>query len=109
MASYILAQMFTTISILTTGDDVTTRQAWTRIKNLGANQVSFSEAASPTGAATAGNQSTLLPAAAGGKADDAILPPGSKIFLKAATGATLVALEEVYNLPQKSNSGTTPP
>lgn len=99
MASYTIAAKFTTISVTTTGDDVTPRGAWLHVKNIGANQVSYSEVSSPTGAATAGNQSTLIPAGAGGKVDEVFFPPNTKIFLKAATGATLVAFEEVWSPP----------
>lgn len=103
MASYTLAAQHTTLSITTAGDDVTPRTAWVRVKNLGANQVSYSEVSTPaSGAAAAGSQSTLLPAATGGKADEFYMQPGQKIFFKANTGATLVGFEELYNLPQKT-------
>lgn len=102
MSSYAIAAQFTTISITTAGDDVTPRAAWLRAKNLGANQVSYSELAAPSsGAAAAGNQSTLLPAASGGKADEVLIPPFQKMFFKANTGATLIAFEELYSIPQK--------
>src|SRR5438105_2579088 len=103
MASYTIAAQFTTISMTTAGDDVTPRGAWMRVKNLGANQVSYSEVAAPTsGAAAAGSQSTLVPAATGGKADEFFMQPNQKMFFKANTGATLLAFEELYNLPQKT-------
>jgi hypothetical protein len=103
MASYTIAAQFTTISITTTGDDVTPRGNWLRVKNLGANQVSYSEVATPSsGAAAAGSQSTLVPAAAGGKTDEFLIQPNQKMFFKANTGATLLAFEELYNLPQKT-------
>ena len=102
MASYTIAAQFTTISITTAGDDITPRGVWLRAKNLGANQVSYSELAAPSsGAAAAGNQSTLLPAASGGKADEVLIQPFQKMFFKANTGATLLAFEELYSLPQK--------
>ena len=103
MASYTIAAQFTTISITTTGDDVTPRGAWLRVKNLGANAVSYSELATPaSGAAAAGNQSTLLPAGASNKADEVYFLPTQKMFFKAATGATLLGFEELYALPQKT-------
>lgn len=103
MASYTIAAQFTTISITTAGDDVTPRGVWLRVKNLGANQVSYSEVSNPaSGAAAAGSQSTLLPAAASGKADEFIMQPSQKMFFKANTGATLLGFEEVYSLPQKT-------
>jgi hypothetical protein len=103
MASYTIAAQFTTISITTSGDDVTPRGAWLRVKNLGANAVSYSELANPgSGAAAAGNQSTLLPAGATGKPDDVLIQPTQKMFFKAATGATLLGFEETYALLQKT-------
>jgi hypothetical protein len=101
MASYTIAAQFTTISITTTGDDVTPRGAWLRVKNLGANAVSYSDLAAPSsGAPAAGNQSTLLPAGASGKADEVFILPTQKMFFKAATGATLLGFEELYAFPQ---------
>jgi hypothetical protein len=99
MASYVIAAGYTTISITTGGDDVTGRGNWIRIKNLGANAVSFSDASSPTGAVTAGSQSSINPVPATGAADTSLIPPYTKMFFKAATGATLVGFEEVYALP----------
>ena len=103
MSSYSIAAQYTTISMTTGGDDVTARAAWLRVKNLGANQVSYSELATPSsGAAAAGNQSTLIPAGTGGKADELYIQPNQKIYFKAATGATLLGFEEIYNFPQKT-------
>lgn len=95
MAANTLSKNFTTISISTTGDTVTTRDKFVTVKNLGANIVSYSESADPTGAVTAGNQSSILPAGATGAADTTSLLPYTKYFLKAATGATLVGFEEI--------------
>jgi hypothetical protein len=98
MATYVLAKQFTTISVTTTGDTVTTRGEFVKVKNLGANIVSYSESSSPTGAVTAGNQSSINPTPATGLPDSVILRPYTTYYVKAATGATLCGFEETWAL-----------
>ena len=95
MAAYTITKNFTTISVLTTGDTVTTRNRFVKVKNLGANVISYSDAADPTGAVTAGNQSSIAAVPATGVPDSAILAPGTIYYFKAATGATLAGFEEI--------------
>lgn len=95
MSAYTISKNFTTISVLTTGDTVTTRHRFVKVKNLGANIISYSDSADPTGAVTAGAQSSIAAVPTTGVPDSAILAPGTLYYFKAATGATLAGFEEV--------------
>ena len=99
MSAHVIDGSLKTASIAAGADTVTTRQHFVKVKNLGANVVSFSLAADPTGAFTAGAQSSINPAAATGPLDFAILQPNRVYNFHAATGATLCAFEEVWALP----------
>jgi hypothetical protein len=98
MAANVISAEFTTISITNGagGDTIQTRGRHVWCKNLGANQVSISDSTTiPTGAATAGNQTTLNPLPTTGTADGVLLRPGKLYSLRANTGATLISCEEV--------------
>ena len=98
-ADLVIASHHNTFSVATTGNTVQTRNFRVRIRNLGANAVSFSEISAPTGAVTAGQQSSVIPAGASAKVDDCYLWPNTLYNLKAATGATLVAFDEESSYP----------
>lgn len=100
MAAYTMDKDHKTISVATTGDTVATRGDYVRVRNMGANVISFSEDASPTGAVTAGAQSSLNPVPTTGTPDEAILRPNTTYYFKAATGATLACFDKVYGLPE---------
>ena len=95
MAAYTIAKNFTTITVLSTGDTITTRHRFVKVKNLGANVISYSDSAAPTGAVTAGAQSSIVPVPSTGVADSAILAPGTLYYFTAATGSTLAGFEEI--------------
>jgi hypothetical protein len=96
MATEVISKEHTTISIGTSGDTVTTRGRHVRVRNMGANVVSFSTDANPTAAVTAGSQSSLNPIAATGGADEAILRPNKLYYFRANTGAVLCCFDEVH-------------
>lgn len=100
MAAYTIAQTFTTISILTTGDTVTTRGRYVKVKNFSTSSVvSYSEAASPAGPITAGNQSSIQAAPATGVPDATQLRPNTLYNFRAGTATSLCGFEEIDQQP----------
>lgn len=95
-----LAKEHTTISVDTTGITVTTRGRYVRVRNFGANVVSYSESANPTGTFTAGNQSSLNKLPATGGPDEVILRPNMLYYFRADTGACLCGFDEINDVTE---------
>lgn len=89
-----VSKQFTTVSVPTAGDTITTRHCFAKFRNLGANIVSISESANPTAAITAGSQTSLNPMASTGPIDFVILFPNTVYYVRAVSGATLCGVEE---------------
>lgn len=100
MSNTVITNRFTTVLVATDGGTtVATRNYHCKVRNLGANTVNVSEQGSaPAGGVPAvGLVTTLNPAPAAGQFDEVLVGPNQKVYLRADTGATLVAFEEVQH------------
>lgn len=99
MAALTQDKRFKTFSVSTAGDTLLTRGKFCKLRNMGANVVSISDSANPTAAITAGDQSSLIPVASTGLTDGVVLRPYTTYYVRAVSGATLCACDEIENLP----------